>query len=132
VLIGAAASVRLVLEVLFWPVLGLGLLLAPIVVVEECSAGRALAQWFALLGRHLGRVLVYEALAAALGVVVCLPLLFPVALAASACSPAELLNPVVSVTLAALFGLALAPLLAYLTVANLFIYLNLRYEHTPR
>src|SRR5262249_13584985 len=52
--IGAVAAVRVVLEVLLWPVLALSLLLAPIVIVEECSVSRALAQWAALVRTQLG------------------------------------------------------------------------------
>jgi hypothetical protein len=127
-LLGIVVSLRLVLEVLLWPVFGLALLLAPIVVIEERSALRALGQWWALLRRNLSRVFVYEALAAALGVVTSLPLVCPVALAAWFCSPTEPANPVVEATLAILFGLALTPLVAYLAVANVYIFLNLRYE----
>jgi hypothetical protein len=127
-LLGAVASLRLVLEALAWPVLGLALLLAPIVVFEERSAPRALGQWWAMLRRNLSRVFVYEALAVALGLVTSLPLVGPVALAAWSSSPAEPLNLVVDVTVAILYGLALAPLVAYLAVANVYIFLNLRYE----
>jgi hypothetical protein len=130
-LVGAAAVVRLVLEAVFWPVAGLSLLLAPVVVIEEASLPRALRQWGALLRQHLSRVFVYEALAVALGLITTLPLLVPVTLAAWSCSSAELANPVVKGALGVLFGVALAPLLAYVTVANIFIYLNLRYEHAP-
>ncbi len=131
ILLGIAASVRLVLQVVLWPVLGLGLLLGPILVIEECSVTRALGQWWSMLWRHLGRLFVYEALVAALALVLCLPLLFPVLLAGGASSAAELGNPIVSATFAGLGGLALTPLLAYVSVANVYIYLNLRYEATP-
>jgi hypothetical protein len=127
-LVGVVAALRMAFEVLLWPVFGLAVLLAPIVVIEERSSLRALGQWWALLRRNLSRVFVYEALAAALGVAMSLPLVCPVALAAWFCSPAELLNPVVEGTLAILFGLALTPLVAYLAVANVYIFLNLRYE----
>jgi hypothetical protein len=127
-LVGVVASVRLALEVLVWPVLGLALLLAPIVVFEERASLRALAQWWALLRRNLSRAFVYEALAVGLGVVTSLPLVLPAAFAAWACPAAELANPVVGGALAALFGLALTPLVAYLAVANVYIFLNLRYE----
>jgi hypothetical protein len=135
---GALAAVLLivdlVLEVILWPTLGLLLLLAPIVVVEECSAGQALQQWWRLLREHLGRILLYEALAAALAGVAALPFAFPVALASWGLPPlTELLETVAAVTLGVLGGLALTPLIAYLVVANVGIYLNLRYEHTtPR
>ena len=66
----AAAAVlilRLALEVLFWPVLALApLLLSPILVVEECGAVRGLVEWWGMLRRHLGRIFLYEAIAAAI------------------------------------------------------------------
>ena len=31
-----------------------------------------------------------------------------------------------------MIGLAIGPAVAFLTIANLFIYLNLRYEYTPQ
>ncbi len=127
-LTSAVTALRLVLEVLAWPVFGLALLLAPVVVIEERSSLRALHDWWVLLREHLSRVFVYEALAAALGTVTSLPLVFPVALAAWSCSAAELLNPAVDGTLVLLCGLALTPGIAYLAVANVYIYLNLRYE----
>ena len=41
------------------------------------------------------------------------------------------LLPAIAFTRTVLSGLALAPLLAYLMVANVFIYINLRYESAP-
>jgi hypothetical protein len=127
---GSLLSLRLTLEVLLWPALGLALLLGPVVVIEECSPRRALGQWGALLWRALTRLFVYETLAAALGVVLSLPLVSPVALAAWASSGGGPLNPVAEGTLAILCGLALTPLLAYSAVASVHVYLNVRYEHT--
>jgi hypothetical protein len=141
-LLAAAANVlRIILAVLLWPTLGLTLLLSPIVVVEECSALRAIGQWGALLRRHLSRAFFYEALAAALGTIVTLPFLFPVILAGwlSMGSFAftdvsllqgndHLLREVTWATLCLLTGLALTPLIAYVAVANVFIFLSLRYE----
>jgi hypothetical protein len=128
-LLAAAANVlRLILEVLLWPTLGLTLLLSPIVIVEECSAFRAIAQWWALLRRHLSRGFFYEAIAAALGTIMTLPFLFPILLAGWF-SPRNAGFPEVTwATLCLLTGLALTPLIAYVAVANVFIYLNLRYE----
>ncbi len=128
---GAVVSVRLLIEVLLWPALALALLLGPIVVIEECGPLRALQQWGALLRRAPIRLFLYDALAAALGLLVSLPLVAPVAVAAWSCSGAELHNPVVEGTLAVLFGLALTPLLAYSAVAHAYVYLSVRYEHTP-
>jgi hypothetical protein len=135
----AAAAVlilRLILEVLFWPMLALApLLLSPILVVEECSAVRGLLEWWGMLRRHLGRIFMYEALAAAMGIVFTAPLGVPILLASAALEGlGDFHFTVGRATLTVLSGIALTPLLAYLLVANVFIYLNLRYEffHSAR
>jgi hypothetical protein len=123
----AAAVLRLVVEVLLWPVLGFSLLLGPILVVEDCSAAAALDEWARLLRRHFGRVFLYEAAAAALAALACLPFLVPVELAArTAAEPAA-----AEAAAWLLRGLALTPALAFLLCVNVFIYLTLRYEHAP-
>jgi hypothetical protein len=135
---GAAAVLilRLVLEVLFWPILALApLLLSPILVVEECGAIRGLGEWWGMLRRHLGRIFLYEALAAAMGIVFTAPLALPILLASGSLDGLPDLHVAVGrATLTVLSGIALTPLLAYLLVANVFIYLNLRYEffHSAR
>jgi hypothetical protein len=96
-----------------------------VVVVEECSAPQALRQWWALLRQHPGRVVVYEGLALALAAVLALPLLLAVAAAGAAVGAT---GPAAAATLAVLGGLALTPALAVLAVANVHIYVNLRYE----
>lgn len=124
---------RTFLEVLIWPILGLALLLAPILVVEECSLLWALRHWWNLLRKHLGRLLVYEGLAVTLGVLITLPFILPVVIASWAAAPAgDLVATVRLFTLTGLGGLALTPLITYLLVANVFIYLHLRYEFSPR
>jgi hypothetical protein len=133
---GAVLIVRLVLEVLFWPILALApLLLSPILVVEECSAVRGLVEWWGMLRRHLGRIFLYEALAAAMGIVFTAPLAIPILLASASLDGLGDFHLLVGrATLTVLTGIALTPLLAYLLVANVFIYLNLRYEffHSAR
>jgi hypothetical protein len=131
-LLAAVAHVLiLILEVLLWPTLGLTLMLGPIVIVEECSAFRAIAQWGILLRRHLSRAFFYEALAAALGTVMTLPFLFPVVVAGWLSLRGSQFPEITLGALCLLTGLALTPLIAYMAVANVFIYLNLRYELTP-
>jgi hypothetical protein len=129
--VAAATVLALLLEVILWPLLGFALLLGPVVVIEECSVGAALGQWWQLLRQHLGRIFLYEALAAALGVVATLPFAIPVLLATLGASAAWDYLPW-RFTAWLLSGLAAAPLLAYLVVANVFIYLNLRYEQGTR
>ena len=129
----AALVMRLILEVMFWPVIALApLLLSPILVVQDCTFLGGIRQWWRLLRQHLGRIFLYEALATALAGVFTVPLLIPIALASW--SMGEQPPQVVEATVNLLGGIALTPLIAYLLVANVFIYLNLRFAffHTAR
>ncbi len=119
----ALTGVAVVLEVALWPVVAFALLLAPVAVVEECSLAGAFAQWAWLVRQQLPRLLLYEGLALLLGGVVALALALPLVLAAWAAGS----GPAVGFVLRVLEGLALTPLVAYLAVANVFIYLNVRY-----
>ncbi len=121
------ASGGMLLQVALWPVFVIALLLPPILVVENCTVGAALSQWLRLLRVDLGRVFLYEALALGLGLAATLLLALPW-LALVSYQPQSELQPAVRFTLWVLAGLALSPLLAYLMVANVFIYINLRYE----
>ena len=127
-LAGVTTVLNLILQVLLWPILTLALLLGPIVIVEECGCLAAIRQWYALVRSHLGRILLYEALAAALGAIMTIPFLIPVLLAGWITPAVDSLSGVTWSTLCLLIGAALTPLIAYLAVANVFIYLNLRYE----
>lgn len=125
------AVLAIVLEVLLWPVLGLALVIVPIIVIEETGLARALGQWLSLLQQHLGRILLYEALAFALATIAVLPFVLPIVLAGGFTFSDGALLPVKWATLTVLGGLALSPFFAYLVVANVYIYLNLRYETAP-
>jgi hypothetical protein len=127
-LAGLAGALALLLEVLLWPVLGLALLLPPVMIVEECGLLSALGRWANLVRRRLGRVVLYEALAASLGVVATLPFLVPIAIAGIFSAMEGSLDWVRWLTLSLLAGPALSPLFAFLTVANVYIYINLQYE----
>lgn len=127
-LIGVAGALRLLLEALAWPLALLAvLLLGPLLVIEECPLGQGLGEWLGLLCRHPGRAYLHEALALVLAVAVAFPLL--AAFGIAAWSAGEPLSRTEHGTLSILAGLALAPALAYLSAANVFIYLNLRYEY---
>lgn len=104
-------------------------LLPPILVVEGCSLGDALREWRSLLREHRGRVLVYEGLALALALATALPLLAATWFAQQHFGPL-MPNAVVRALLLMVRALSFAPALAFLAIANLFIYLNLRYEHS--
>ena len=127
VLMNVLAVLRLLLEVVCWPIVGLAvLLLGPLLVIEEHTVVRSLREWLGMLRRHLGRIYLYEALAFMFATVLALPMLLLVAVAAYSVGGAHVL--VERITLLVLGGLALTPMIAYLIVANVLIYLNLRYE----
>jgi hypothetical protein len=132
-LLSVIAVLRLLLEVVCWPVLGLAvLLLGPLLVIEELSIVQSLREWLGMIRQHLGRVYLYEALALTLAAVLALPMLLLVAIAAY--SVGSTLGLPERIALLVLAGVALTPSIAYLPVANVFIYLNLRYEffQSPR
>jgi hypothetical protein len=125
--LGVLSVARLLLEVLCWPLLGMAvLLLGPLLVIEEHSILRSLREWLGMLRQHVGRIYLCEALAVTLATVLALPMLLLVAIAAS--SVADTMAPIERITLLVLGGVALTPMIAYLIVANVFIYLNIRYE----
>lgn len=128
-----STALTIILACMTWPLLGMALLLPPILVIEENSLWRSFQEWLQMVRRHLGRVFLAETLALALGLVMTLPILVPVLYANYALEPwgqpaRGLQDLAGQATLALLGGAALAPLLAYLCVANVFIYLNLKYE----
>jgi len=125
----ALTAAALVLQVFLWPVLGFTLLLAPVILIEECSTFQGLRIWWGLLRGHLSRVFLYEALACALASIAALPFIVPIVLTLGSAPQAGLVGSIAEATLILLTGLALTPLLAYLFVANVFVFLNLRYEH---
>jgi hypothetical protein len=132
--VGAAvvSVLGLVVEMLLWPVLGFTFLIGPIIVVEECSVVRAVLEWWRLVRRHLGRLFLYES-AAFLGGIATLVFAVPLALAAwGRLGQWGRFDTALGFSLCILAGLAVAPLVAYLAVAHVFIYLNLRYEVDQR
>ncbi len=128
----AAWSVGVILATCLFVLMTVSFLLPAILVVEECSLGDALREWRALLREHRVRVMVYEGMAIAFALVAALPLLLPVQLALAFMPPFSSAANWVSGSLAlALDGFAVGPAAAFMVVANLFIYLNLRYEFSP-
>jgi hypothetical protein len=127
VLASLLAVLRLLLEVLCWPALAVAvLLLGPLLVIEEYPILQSLRELLGMMRRHLGRIYLCEAISFVLAAAIALPMLLLVVLAAS--SVADSQSVVERFTLVVLAGLALTPVIAYLIVANVFIYLNLRYE----
>jgi hypothetical protein len=121
---------RFLLEVICLPILGFEMLLmGPILIVEEYSIWRGMREWIVMLRQHLGRIYMYQALAFACAAVMTLPLIVLVLLAFGFAggNPRTLsLGELVPFYL--LVGIALTPMLVFLLVAHVFIYLNLRYE----
>jgi hypothetical protein len=126
----AVNGARLLLGVICCPILGFTLfLMGPIFIVEDYSIGRGLREWANMLRQYLIRIYLYQAIAFAFAAVVTLPLVVPVLVAFGfADGNARALSLGESVALYMLFGVAFTPMLAYLLVAHVFIYLNLRYE----
>lgn len=126
-----------VLAVLCWLVVGLCWLLTPAIVVEDSSWLAGIREWRQLIRDHFGRVLVYEGLAVLLGIAVALPVTVAVSLALPGPPSTVPFWPgptgagAEGATVAVMHALTAAPLLALMGVANVFIYLNLRYEQGP-
>jgi hypothetical protein len=121
----------LFLVMVFGVLLNLVWLLAPVLIVEEGSVGDALREARALFREHRLRILLYEAMALGMGIVATLPIAIPIFLALTY-SPPFVGDPrIIGVVVFGLMGLAAGPLLACMAVANVFAYLNLRYEYTP-
>jgi hypothetical protein len=128
---GVVLVLGMIGEILLYPVFFFWWLLPPLLVVEGCTVWGGLRQWLLLLRRHLGRVFLYQTMAAGLGVLVTAPFLLLIApLFLSPFHPPEGLQEVSSGTRVFLLGLACGPLLAYWITSNVFIYLNLRYGAT--
>jgi hypothetical protein len=117
-------------EALLWLVLPMLLPVGALLVVEDCSVLAGLWQWLKLVRQGPGRLLVAEGMALGIALVLALPLLVLLAVLHT-WTPDPVVALAVELTRAVVAGLALALPLAYLLVANVFIYLNLRYE-TPR
>jgi hypothetical protein len=117
-------AAALVIEALLWPILILGLLLAPIVVIEPCSVWSAVRQWRQLWRRQFFRIFFAEAVAFTLAALASLGLALPLLLAVWT-SPTD---PVASGFAGRILAaVACTPLLAYLAVVNVFLYLFLAY-----
>jgi hypothetical protein len=126
-LTGVIGLLAILGELGLWVLLILTSLLPAVLVAEECGVVRGLGHWLQLLRAHALRVWLYEALAVGLGVLMVGAFLVPVILAVSSGVGGDRLAPVLAFAMRLLGGAAVGGLFAYLMVANLFIYLNLRY-----
>jgi len=129
VLLVLLAVCRLILEVSSCLIVMLSFLLAPIFAVENAGVFATLRQWWTILRVHLGRLLVYEAMVLAVALIVTLPFLAPLALAGWQTGVESGLPGLVRTSVLLLLGgIALTPLLTYIAVANVHVYLNVQYE----
>jgi hypothetical protein len=120
-----AAVTAVVLEVALWPVVAFSLLLGPVLIIEECSVPAALAGWCRLLRHHFARLFLGEALAVCVGSAAAAALALPLFLAAM---PGDRFGYPLGLAFWVLGGVAATPLIAYLAVANVFLYLDVRYR----
>lgn len=119
---GQAANVAgVVLELLVWPIFVLLLPLGAMLVVEQASFAQALGKWLSLVWRKGWRILMAELLALGIGLLLSAPLAFLGALVASRFGEGDLVGAIVRCLL---FGLLSSLLLAYLVVANVYLYLS--------
>jgi hypothetical protein len=124
----ASAVLLVFIEALAWVVALLLLPLGPLVVIEECSILAGLRRWLRLVRQHFGRLLVAEGMALSIGLILSLPMGLLLVLLGARLDADDELALAIRMALAIVAGLAGALLLAYLVVANVFIYLHLRYE----
>lgn len=128
----AHASIPLAVtaEAFVWPLSLLLLPFAALVVIEEVSFRRGLGQWLRLVRGQFHRLLLAEGLAVVFAALLAVPLLLVLGLLATRGDGAPAQAELLAATRTFLLGVAAAVPLAYLLVANVFIYLKLRYE-TP-
>jgi hypothetical protein len=122
-----AAVVGMGLELLIWPLFALLLPMGALIAVESGSFLSALGQWLALVWKKGRRLLLAEGLAVGLCGVIAVPLALVGAAVLTRFDGTEF-SLAVSIARSVLLGLLASGVLAYLVVANVFIYLNLRYE----
>jgi hypothetical protein len=122
------ATVACVLiETLAWLFALLELPIASLLVVEGCSIFSGLSQWLGLLRQHFGRLLLTEGMALAIGLLLSAPAGLIVWVLGTSVHD-DRLTWAVTFGRSFVGGMAGSLLFAYLVVANVFIYLHLRYE----
>jgi hypothetical protein len=126
-----SAILALLATVCFIPLGVASLLLAPTLVFEECSAIAAVWIWVGLLRRNLGRVVLNEVVLVAIAGLLAGPLLLTV-WATGLAHFDERLTRTVEFARTVLTFLALTPAFSFLAVANVFLFVNLRYQMTHR
>jgi hypothetical protein len=116
------SAVGVTIEVVLFILIGLTWLLAPLVVIEETPLIPGVREWLGLIRDHWNRIVLAEILTLTLGTVVTLPI-FRILEYAIGRFP----HLPTAASLAA-YGVALTPFIAFMAVANVFIYLDVKYE----
>lgn len=108
----------------------LALLLGPIGPVEEYHFLKSFSVWRQLVVANTGRILLFESFALVLGLIAALPTLIPLQLALnySGGQAIAATHWAGQMGVAFLEGFAYGPALVFVTVANVILYLSLRYE----
>ena len=127
ILANATGVLALVSAVCMLPLMVAAMLLAPILVFEECSVVAALRMWIGLMRRHRGRIILNEAAAVSMALLIALPFVLPV-LATGYFPLDERFALAGTCTRTLLTCLTLTPAIGFLVVANVFLFVNLRYE----
>ncbi|MEZ6141399.1 MAG: hypothetical protein R3B84_12580 [Zavarzinella sp.] len=116
----------------------LGTFAIPIRVVEQANPKQIISDWIQLLKVHRQRALIYQAGAIMTSLVAAIPTIIPIYLTMSF-GPSMPRNESALSTFfpiftqafdTSLYAFAFGPALGYYIVANLYIYLHLRYEHS--
>ena len=141
ILFALVLAVVLALGVVLWLLIGFAWLVGPVAAVEEVGWLGAIREWSRLLREQFGRIVISEGLVVFLGLAAALPLTLAAGMATGGgpqLLPAvpwgygvEGTNWVQGGVRAAVLGLAAGPLVTLLAVANVSIYLNLRYDYSP-
>ncbi len=125
----------LAFKFLLFQLLILTLLLGPIGPVEDYSFIESLRVWARLCAEHAGRILLFESLALVSGFLVALPAVLSffgagtmVGKSVSIYAGPAMSNPIATVGWAFMYGVVIGPVFVFITVANVILYLKLRYE----
>jgi hypothetical protein len=116
------SAVGVIIEVVLFILIGLTWMLAPLLIIEEAPLMPGVREWLGLIRDHWNRIVLAEILTLILGTVVTLPIfrILEYTIGRFPHLPA-------AVSLAA-YGVALTPFIAFMAVANVFIYLDVKYE----
>lgn len=116
------SAVGVAVEAILFILIGLTWMLAPLLVVEQVPLVAGVREWLGLIREHWNRVVLAEILTLILGTIVTYPIfrILEYVIGSYPLLPAALRY--------AAYGVALMPFIAFMAVANVFIYLDVKYE----